>query len=75
MRLGNSKATKSELFYVKDVAELLGTSQANVFQLVYRGRLPARRFGRRIVFLKAELEEYLKNLPMVRETKKGGEGK
>ncbi|MDQ7039111.1 MAG: helix-turn-helix domain-containing protein [Aquificota bacterium] len=64
-----------DILYVRDVAELLGTSEANVFQLVYRGKLPARRLGRRIIFLRTELEEYLKSLPRVRELDKGGEGR
>lgn len=49
----------------KDVAELLGTSTANIRMMVYRGQLPARKLGGRIVFLEEELREYLKTLPEV----------
>ena len=52
---------------VKDVAEMLGTSPANVRLLTYRGRLPGRKMGGRIVFLEEELREYLKRLPKVVE--------
>lgn len=47
----------------KDVAELFGTSEENIRLKVYRKQLPARRLGRRLIFLRDELEEYLKKLP------------
>lgn len=50
---------------VKDVAKLLGITPAGVRMRVYRGRLPARRLGGRIVFLRKELEEFLEQLPPV----------
>ena len=52
---------------VNEVAELLGMSPQNVRVLVYRGRLPARRLGGRLVFIRSELEEALKKLPRVVE--------
>lgn len=48
---------------VKEVAQLLGTTPENVRMRVYRGLLPARKLGRRLVFLEDELKEYLKTLP------------
>ena len=49
----------------KDVAEMLGITPGGVRMMVYRGQLPARRLGRRIVFLEEELKEALKKLPRV----------
>ena len=50
---------------VQDVANLLGTTPGNIRIKVYRGQLPARKLGGRIVFLEEELREYLKSLPKV----------
>ena len=53
-----------ELLTVTDVARMFRMSPHSIRMRVYRGQLPiARRLGRRIVFLKPELEEYLRNLP------------
>ena len=52
-----------EIMTVKDVAKLLKLSEHTVRVKVYRSQLPARRLGGRIVFIRQELEEYLKNLP------------
>ncbi|WP_457600532.1 helix-turn-helix domain-containing protein [Hydrogenivirga sp.] len=49
----------------EELAELLGESPASVRMKVYRGQLPARRLGRRLIFLREELEDYLKKLPSV----------
>ena len=56
---------KKEILSVKDVAEFLGITPAGVRLKVYRGQLPARKLGGRIVFLREELESYLKSLPEV----------
>lgn len=50
---------------VRDVADLLGTTPQNIRIKAYRGQLPARKLGGRIVFLEEELREYLKSLPRV----------
>ena len=50
---------------VKQVAELLGCEQQAVYARVYRGALPAKRWGRKIVFIKKDLEEFLDALPPV----------
>jgi len=54
-----------KLLRTRDVAEMLCMSPSNVRMLVYRGRLPARKLGGRIVFLEDELKEALKKLPRV----------
>jgi len=53
----------------KDVAKILGISPVGVRMLVYRGRLPARKLGGRLVFLRDELEAHLKKLPPVVQRK------
>lgn len=55
-----------------DVCELLGWNRERLYAAVHRGQLPARRMGRRVVFLRSELEDYLWKLPHVaRETTAG----
>ena len=52
----------------KDVAALaamLGTSEGKIRSAVARGLLPYRRWGGRIVFLTAEVEQFLGRLPGV----------
>lgn len=48
---------------VKDMADLLGISTNAVYVLVHRKRIPYRKFGRRVVFLREEIEEFFKSLP------------
>lgn len=53
-------------FYTtKELAELLGVSEQHVRRLGYKGKLPARKWGKRIIFLKDEVEEYLRSLPLL----------
>ena len=59
------KMVGKKVLSTKDVAELLGTSTANIRMMVYRGQLPARKLGGRIVFLEEELKEHLRKLPRV----------
>lgn len=54
-----------EVLGVKEVAELFGDTPQAIRMRVYRGLLPARRLGGKIVFLRKELEEFLRNLPKV----------
>ncbi len=55
---------KDKLFYtVKEVAGMLGTKEENIRKLARMGKIPARKLGRRIIFLRDELEEFLKSLP------------
>jgi excisionase family DNA binding protein len=48
---------------VKQVAELLNMSRGAVYQAVARGRLPARQWHGRILFVASELDAYLRTLP------------
>jgi excisionase family DNA binding protein len=51
---------------VDDVARILGRSKKAIHHLVSRGRLPHRRLGRRVIFIRKELEEFLDGLPGMR---------
>lgn len=44
---------------VSEVAELLGISKSFVYQLVGTGKLPAIRLGKRILFTKERIMEYI----------------
>ncbi len=48
-----------------EVCKLFNWSEGQLYMAVRRGQIPARRLGRRIVFLRRELEDYLANLPPV----------
>ncbi|MEI2704079.1 MAG: helix-turn-helix domain-containing protein [Ilumatobacteraceae bacterium] len=46
-------------FTVAEVAEIVGISRSTAYECVRRGEIPSRRFGRRIVVLRHELERML----------------
>ena len=48
---------------VADAAELLGTTGKAVRQRQARRLLPFRKIGNRVIFLKDELETFLRHLP------------
>jgi excisionase family DNA binding protein len=48
---------------VKDMAVLLGCSKQAVYKKVYRNALPHRKLGRKVIFLRQEVEAYLNGLP------------
>jgi len=50
----------------EEVALLLGRTQKAIRRMVERGQLPYRKLGRRVLFLRAELEEFLEALPGLR---------
>lgn len=54
-----------ELLYVADAARLLACSEKAVRAKVARQILPHRRLGGRVFFLRAELEQFLHDLPGV----------
>ena len=51
---------------VTQLARAVGKSEAAIRSLVQRGELPARRWGRRVVFLTADLDAYFQQLPVAR---------
>ncbi len=44
---------------VDETATILGISRTTAYESVRRGEIPARRFGRRVVVLRHELERLL----------------
>lgn len=49
-------------FTVAEVAGLVGISRSTAYECVRRGEIPSRRFGRRVVVLRHELEQLLGEL-------------
>jgi excisionase family DNA binding protein len=52
--------TRDDVLGVRDVAELLGLPRSTVHDLARRGLLPARRIGRRWLFVRDRIEAALK---------------
>ncbi len=44
-------------------AAFLGTTEKAVYQAVFRGRIPHKRWGARLVFLQTELLQFMHGLP------------
>ena len=51
-------------YTVPQLAKMFNLSETQIRRLVYTGKLPARRWGKRIIFLEDDLKEYFKNLPL-----------
>ena len=54
-------------YSVREAAQVLGLSHGAAYGAIYRGEIPALRFGRRIVVPKDALDDLLKNPSMVRK--------
>jgi excisionase family DNA binding protein len=52
-----------ETLSVRQVAERLNMSVGAIYQAVHRGRMPARRWNGRILFMATELNAFLRALP------------
>jgi len=52
---------------VNDAAAYLKRSRRAIYTAVSRKRLPVRRWGRRLVFLRCDLEAFLRALPTGRD--------
>lgn len=50
-----------------EVCRLLGWNKGQLYMAVRRGQIPAHKLGRRVVFLRSELEAHLAQLPHVVE--------
>ena len=48
-----------DILKVREAAELLGVPVSTVYDYAKRGILPSRRLGRRVLFLRPELESWL----------------
>jgi excisionase family DNA binding protein len=51
---------------VKQMALLLGCSEMAVYNRALKRQLPHRKMGKRVIFLKAEVERFLDELPGMR---------
>ena len=49
----------------EEVCRLFGWNAGQLYMAVRRGHVPARKMGRRVVFLRTELEAHLAQLPHV----------
>lgn len=54
-------------YSVREVAQILGLGRNHTYGAIYRGEIPALRFGRRIVVPKEALDEILQNPSMIRQ--------
>ena len=51
------------LLDINDAANFTGYSVAHLYRMVRTGQIPARKVGRTIRFVSAELEEWVNDLP------------
>jgi excisionase family DNA binding protein len=56
-----------QTYSVREVAQILGISRNMTYGAIYRGEIPALRFGNRIVVPRKALNELLENPSMVRQ--------
>jgi excisionase family DNA binding protein len=54
-----SRATNRATYTVAEAAGILGISRTTAYECIQRGEIPARRFGRRVVVLRYELDRLL----------------
>lgn len=47
---------------INETCEVLGVSRATVNKLIANGELPARKMGRRVLILTADLRSYVESL-------------
>jgi excisionase family DNA binding protein len=60
----NTAAAVQLVLNVHEVARRLGWTKLQTRRAIERGQLPARRWGRRVVILREDLEAYLRSLPL-----------
>jgi hypothetical protein len=56
-------AERRIVYRIRDLVPILGWSELAIRREIERGTIPARRWGRRIVILRDELETFLQQLP------------
>jgi len=64
-RLRRDTTTEQIALTVPQSTKISGLSERATWLLIYRGRFPHRRMGRKVVVLRDELLAFLKNLPGV----------
>lgn len=50
---------------VPEAAEEIGITERALWQRIYRNEFPHRRWGKKVVILRSELDAFLQNLPGV----------
>ena len=53
-------------FNVDEAADFTGRTPDAIRRMVERGQIPYRKWGKRVIFVREELEEFLDNLPGLR---------
>ena len=53
-------------YAVNDLPALTGLGRTRIFQAISEGRLVARKFGRRTIVLRSDLDAFLHNLESAR---------
>jgi excisionase family DNA binding protein len=60
---------------VEEVAKQLGMNRQSVYRAAARGSLPSRRWSGRLVFLAAELNQFIQSLPAREATPRRASGR
>jgi excisionase family DNA binding protein len=60
---GDKEGSTMEALTTGEAARLLACSPSALYKLVARRKIPFRKQGKKIVFLRSELEQYLNQLP------------
>ena len=50
---------------IGEAAQLIGLGRTRINELIKSGELPARKAGRRTLLLRADVETFLQNLPVI----------
>ena len=61
-------AADAQVYTADDLASMLGVDRKTVYTAAKLGQLPHRRLGRRVVFPKAAVDEWLAQAPSVATT-------
>ncbi len=60
----NKQGVVMQLSYsIKEICSLTGIGQTKIYEAINEGNLMAKKYGRRTIILKDDLETFLKNLP------------
>ena len=59
-----------DVMSVPEVAEYLGISKSKINRLIRQRQIPASKIGRRVVFLKAAIDDWMKDNQIDREAEK-----
>ena len=55
---------KKPFYTLKELSDILGLKPKSMYNLVYSGKLPARKWGRNWIVMKKDLEKYFEELPL-----------